>query len=403
MVIKYTTLKVLTQNLSRVNNSKTGFTLIELIVGLLIMLIVGGLAMNAFIQASQNFSDDKKTIDSSQNLSAVLEIIGNDVRQSGEQINEANFPVIKIEVVPVGDIANKPGSSKITIRRALTPSLTLCEDIAATNPIASNTLIVADNVQTNSNCKVGTLSTTSLPAASGNISRPTSLKEGRNYRCKLDNINADYTVANTDFCQLPKATVDQEKVLAAMSDQQGNIRTFRYINDNEVTANAQYTISLEPGSLSASTPVNTGTYSVGSPIYLIEERIYTLGNDGNVKLQIDGGNVETLIKGIESFNVSARVYGDKTTKAPDPIDRASAAPVVVPSILPSTRRCNAATPYYICDFNSTTVDDWKTLQGIKVELQAKYDATGRSATASTNDTDKLSAKAEFFPRNVLSK
>jgi prepilin-type N-terminal cleavage/methylation domain-containing protein len=310
MAIKYTILKVLIRNLSKATNSNKGFTLIELIVGLLIMVIVGGLAMSAFIGASNNFSDDKKNIDSSQNLSAVLEIIGNDVRQSGEQINEAIFPVIKIEVVPVGDVNNKPGSSKITIRRALTSSLTLCQNIAANNAISSNTLIVADNAQTNANCQVGTLSTTSLPPASGNISRPTSLREARNYRCKLDNINEDYTVASTDFCQLPKATVDQEKVLAAMSDQQGNIRTFRYIDDNEVSANTQYTISLEPGSLSASTPVNTGTYFIGSPIYLIEERIYTLGNDGNVKLQIDGGNVETLVKGIESFRVSARVYGE---------------------------------------------------------------------------------------------
>jgi hypothetical protein len=47
--------------------------------------------------------------------------------------------------------------------------------------------------------------------------------------------------------------------------------------------------------------------------------------------------------------------------------------------------------------------NWKTLAGIKVELQAKYDSAGGSATASATDAAKLSAKAEFFPRNVLSK
>jgi hypothetical protein len=79
-------------------------------------------------------------------------------------------------------------------------------------------------------------------------------------------------------------------------------------------------------------------------------------------------------------------------------------------------------PYYICSFNAVptgsplgtlpVVDDWKTLQGIKVELQAKYDSTGRSAEGANpnldsdvvkNEKKKLTVAAEFFPRNVLSK
>jgi prepilin-type N-terminal cleavage/methylation domain-containing protein len=401
MATRYTILKVLTLNSSRVKHFNRGFTLIELIVGLLIMSIVGGLAMNAFIGASKDFSEDKKNIDSSQNLSAILELIGNDIKQSGEQINEAKFPVIKIEVIPAGDVTNKPGSSKITIRRALTSPLTLCETIVGSAaPITAGKLTVADEANSNTNCKVGTLSTTSLPSAT--ITRPKSLKEVRDYRCKLDDLNADYSLSSTtDFCRNPKASPDQENVLAAMSDGTGNIRTFRYIDDTEETANTKYTISFA-GSLSASLP-NSGTYSLGtSPIYLIEERVYTLGIDNSVKLQIDGGTVETLVKGIETFKVSARVYGDKTTKNPDAIDPASTISGTT-NVLPLARRCDSAVPYYICNFNSTTVDDWKTLQGVKVELQAKYDATGRGATASAKDIEKLSAKAEFFPRNVLSK
>jgi prepilin-type N-terminal cleavage/methylation domain-containing protein len=403
MATKYTILKVLILNLSKSNHFKKGFTLIELIVGLLIMTIVGGLAMNAFIGASKDFSDDKKSIDSSQNLSAILELIGNDIKQSGEQINEARFPVIKIEVIPTGDVTNKPGSSKITIRRALTSPLTLCETIVGSAaPSTADKLTVADEANSNTNCKVGTPSTTSLPSAT--VTRPKPLKEIRDYRCRLDDLNADYSLSSTtDFCQSSKASPDKENVLAAMSDGTGNIRTFRYTDDTEETVNTKYTISFQSGSLSASLP-NSGTYTLGtSPIYLIEERVYTLSIDNSVKLQIDGGDVETLVKGIESFKVSARVYGDKTTRASDPIDRAATATEVAPSILSISRRCDSTIAYYICTFNSTTADDWKTLQGVKVELQAKYDSTGRGSTASATDIEKLSAKAEFFPRNVLSK
>ena len=47
--------------------------------------------MNALIDVSSGLNKDKRSIDSSQNLSAVLEIIGNDIRQSGEKINDTNF------------------------------------------------------------------------------------------------------------------------------------------------------------------------------------------------------------------------------------------------------------------------------------------------------------------------
>ena len=117
------------------------------------------------------------------------------------------------------------------------------------------------------------------------------------------------------------------------------------------------------------------------------------------------------MKKIAKFNVAARVYGDKDTKEPDTISPASTP--VQPNLLPLARRCDSTIPYYICEFNSSpTVDDWKMIQGIKVELQAKYDSTGRASESSTNpgdiaqvanDKEKLKATAEFFPRNVLSK
>jgi prepilin-type N-terminal cleavage/methylation domain-containing protein len=376
MAIKYTTLKVLTQNLSKVNNSKTGFTLIELIVGLLIMLIVGGLAMNAFIQASQNFSDDKKTIDSSQNLSAILEIIGNDIRQSGEQINNNNFPTIDISVNTVSG-STITESSTIVIRRALTQSLPLCAEILAGE--TPTELIVADDAKkaTNPNCNPLPLqSDTSLPAL------PSSLRDVRNYRCKLDDINGIYTSTSTDFCQTSKPSTDLEKVRAAIFDTGGNFRVFNYTDDEVVTASTKFKIKID--GLTAQATAS----AIGSPIYLIEERVYKLDNDGILKMSIDGGSFQPLIKGITKFKVSARLYSDTTTKA------INAAPA---------NACDDNANYACTFIASTAGYNWKTLAGVKVELQAKYDSTGRGSTASATDIEKLSAKAEFFPRNVLSK
>jgi prepilin-type N-terminal cleavage/methylation domain-containing protein len=386
MARKYTILKVLLQNSSKIQSSDKGFTLIELIFGLLIMLLVGGFAMNAFIQASSTFNKDKKNIDSSQNLSAIMELIGNDIKQSGEQIPDGKFPAVTIES---GGTGTMPGSSKVTIRRALAAPLTLCEDI---NDGSSNTQLIVtnDSLTTQPNCKTGTTVSTTSPF------RPTALKEARDYRCKLDDVNGNYTDTTVYYCDGNTT----ESVLAFMSDQNGNVRSFRYIDDSESIANVEYLITTEvplSNTTSTSTPITTASYAAGSPIYLVEERVYTLNSNGNLQLQIDRGNVETLIKKIDKFNISAKIYSDTTTRV------LSTAPV---------NACVAPNEIYSCTYSmastmigttSTSSYSWKNIAGVKVELQSKYDATGRAATASDEDTEKLKAQAEFFPRNVLSK
>jgi prepilin-type N-terminal cleavage/methylation domain-containing protein len=380
MAQKYTILKVLLQNSSKVQNSDKGFTLLELIFGLLIMVLVGSFAMNAFIEASTTFNKDKKSIDSSQNLSAIMEIIGNDIKQSGEQINDPTFPVVTIEPGGTGTV---PGSSKVTIRRALAAPLTLCEDINAGSP--NTQLIVTNDLHpTEPNCKTGTTVSTTSPF------RPTALREARNYRCKIDDVNGNYASTTTDYC----SGNTSESVWAVMSDKNGNIRSFRYIDDSESIANVEYLITTEfplSNTTSISTPIITASYVAGSPIYLIEERVYTLNSNGNLQLQIDRGNIETLIKGIDKFNVSAKLYDNTTNRT------TSTTPV-------NACASNTTSSYYSCTYSaSTPAYSWKNIAGVKVELQAKYDATGRAATASAQDTEKLQAQAEFFPRNVLSK
>jgi Tfp pilus assembly protein PilW len=446
MARKHTISKVLIQT-----SATKGFTLIELLVGLSITFLIGGFAMNAFINTSSMYSKDKRDIDSNQNLSAILEIVGIDIQQTGEQITDGNFPVVVFQPITTSNVQipgattgtyYMPGSSTITIRRALVPALTLCQAIAV--GATPTTLVVADNSSANTSCQSGTLSTNTAvanpPAAATTLtptlSRPAPLMAARNYRCRLDNINGDYSAANTDFCQSalpsspspsPSATpaASVEIVRAAISDQTGNIRTFNYTGDSDITIAAttgtppvaaipKFNIAIN--SLSTSTPADNG-YTVGNPIYLIEERTYALTSDARLLLQVDGGTPQILIKGLKKFNISARVYGDTSNKTSDPLDSTVAAPSppVAPSILPKARRCDATIPYYLCAFKTATyaTDSWKTLQGIKIEIQGQYDPTGRSVEHPTDPNldpadvkkakEKLTAVAEFFPRNILSK
>ena len=500
MVPKYTILKAIIQSFSKVPKSNKGFTLIELIVGMSIMLIVGGLAMNAFIQASTTFNKDKKSIDSSQSMSVILEMIGTDIKQSGENINDPNFPTIEFKVATSADDPTlKTGSSKIIVRRALLTPLTLCENIDVGRIFAvGDNLTVADNlpatVTSSANCDVGTsssplsvyrvpttvtvpappsttpatvttISTYYPPSSSLNpypttpspltLKLPVALRKVRDYRCNTNPNTVYDSAANAgaDFC----SSVPDAKLRIAVSNKKGQILIFNQtdevkatttISDEVVNADAtnattsakKYQITLgkltpaipyvpadadiknstniavpiTPAKAATATepatPASPNAYEIGNPIYVIEERVYTLTTDGSLQVSINGGTSETLVKKIDNFRVSARIYTNSKDRIIQPTptsDICTDSTTVNPhpfAAQPTT--ASEDIPKYICQFNyfsTTGTADWKTLAGIKVEIQTKYDGTGQNATATTADTSKLYAASEFFPRNVLSK
>jgi prepilin-type N-terminal cleavage/methylation domain-containing protein len=510
MAQKYTILKAITQSLSKLDKSNKGFTLIELIVGMSIMLIVGGLAMNALVQSSSSFNKDKQRIDSSQSMSAILEMIGNDIKQSGENISDNNFPTIEFNIADATlDPTLKPGSSKIIVRRALLSPLALC-DSAFTS--TSTVITVADNdpavtsTTNGANCDVATSSsqlsvyrvtpppvlpvtvpptvvpTTYYPPTTITnpyplttdatppllLKLPLALRKLRDYRCELDNLNPttgynDAANAGTDFCD----GVSSEKSRIAVSNSSGQFLFFNQTGEIVPTTNTADTVAatgtvstkkyqiavntnftrvdaadttVDPAiANNAKNGVSTVMYPIGSPIYVIEERIYTLSTNGNLQLSVNGAAPKTLVKKIEKFIVSAKTYSNSTDRIINPKPAGSTVNPVTTSTTaltttnpicyspvtpvaavtnPQAADATETNPQYICKFNYFTgvavadKADWKTLAGIKVEIQTKYDGTGQEAEATDPLLDsaqvkeskkKLYAASEFFPRNVLSK
>jgi prepilin-type N-terminal cleavage/methylation domain-containing protein len=478
MVPKYTILKVIIQSFSKINKASKGFTLIELIVGLSIMLIVGGLAMNALVQSSISFNKDKRSIDSGQGMSVILEMIGNDIKQSGENINDKNFPTIEFNTVDTEDTAipvnirPKAGSSKIIVRRALTEPLTLCETIAAaSDPTTRTSIIVADNtpatVTASANCDVGTSSSKLVAArpateyeltpptdpvpstslATADLILPKALRKVRDYRCELDEPNPtvaydDVLNATATFCGSPTPAL--EKIRIAVSNESGQFLIFNQTNETlgatsftNTAISKKYSITvntnspaLDTSSVASNIKNKAVAYPIKSPIYVIEERVYTLSKDGYLQLSINGDTPKTLTKKIENFIVSAKTYTNSTDRIINPTPAGSTvnpvatgftaltaanpicySPTTPPEAVTNPQATNASetNPQYICKFNyftgvaATDKADWKTLAGIKVEIQTQYDGTGQNATATDADKKKLYAVSEFFPRNVLSK
>jgi prepilin-type N-terminal cleavage/methylation domain-containing protein len=444
MAQKYTILKVIIQNFSRINKTSKGFTLVELIVGLSIMLIVGGLAMNALVQSSISFNKDKKNIDSSQSMSVILEMIGNDIKQSGENINDRNFPTVEFKIADASETTLMTGSSKIIVRRALTEPLTLCQAIPINDdPTARTSIVVADNdpltITASANCDVGTSSSKLVAArpateyaltdpvpspslATADLILPKALRKVRDYRCQLDDPNPtvaydDVTRATDTFCASPSSAL--EKLRIAVSNESGQFLIFNQTNeavDPSNTATAKkYGITvntntppLDTASVASNTKNKAVAYPIKSPIYVIEERIYTLNTQGYLQLSINGAAPQTLTKKIDNFRVSAKTYTNSTDRIVQPTPAADVCTDAAPFAAQPTTG-SADSPKYICKLNyftgvaATDKADWKTLAGIKVEIQTQYDGTGQNATATAADTNKLYAVSEFFPRNVLSK
>jgi prepilin-type N-terminal cleavage/methylation domain-containing protein len=450
MAQKYTILKVL------IHNSNKGFTLLELLVGLIIMSVVGGMAMSAFVNTSVSFQKDKKNIDSNQNLSAILDIIGTDIRQAGEGINDGNFPTIEFGLDSANTTAstaantiNPQASSKITIRKSVQPQpLTLCQSISANvSPLPTQLTIADSAVGTNPNCIFTYTAPPSpapaiLPTSGSTPSAWLTAINAREYRCQLDNLNSNYLTTATDLCASTKPTPtssDLEQLRAAVSDGNGHVRFFNYSNDNFLTFSSSYYISVGNNDAGVSTMSNDTrnkavAYPPGSPIYLIEEKVYTLDNSGNLTLSINGGSPQTLSTGIAQFNISARQYTNALDQVVNPtptIPATTAASGSTPATTtisasafvcptgtnypnqPSTTTATLANPQYVCQFNYNTqatdvAMNWKTIAGVKISLQAKYDSTGQSATmtasnSTSQELNRRSVAAEYFPRNVLSK
>jgi type II secretory pathway pseudopilin PulG len=424
---KYTILKVLIQN------STKGFTILELVFGLLILLLIGGFTMNALIESGNSFNKDRKDIQSAQNLTAVLELIGNDVKQAGERIiSDDRFPTIEIRQETSTTLAD--GSpiqrSTLIVRRGVVPSpLTLCEDISAGTAATRTTLIVRDTtlnvpVGTNPGCDYN-------PAPPTAPAPPSPLREAVNYRCELGDPNFSFNPALDSCSAIPSAPALQ-RGLIALSRQDGNICVYNYTGESLAATPTRSTLTVAATSTCAITDPITSlpiVYNTNLPIYLIEERRYTLDTSGNLQVSVNGGTPSTLISGIAKFKVSARGYkvtalgvtpaftlDDRVIEETgifDPISGGgsgisactAADEVAMPTATPS-----AADPTYACRLNfGANVANWKQIAGVRIEMQAKYDPTGRETYAdavaipNNKNIEKLKASAEYFPRNVLSK
>lgn len=264
MVKQYITLKQFTRNLD------SGFTLVELLVSMVVATIVISMAFSAVLYNRRLYVEDQARINVNQNLRAAMDFIGTDIKQAGERITDANFPVIRIT-----------GGSELVLRRRLDfPILPVCQAIAVSS---TNRVFAASSAATPPpGCNP-------LPDSNSDGYRD-NLEAWRNYRCKQDNVTG---------CQGNIL----ETVKAFIYDGNGNGEYFDYVGENGTTFELQKL---------ATNPAWQYAYTTGAGgIYLLEERKFNLLNN-ILQLSIDGKTPQKLVNQLSTFEVKAVLQSNPT-------------------------------------------------------------------------------------------
>jgi hypothetical protein len=320
--------------------SDKGFTILEMMVGIAMTLTVSALALAALSNAESGFSRDKNKIEGGQKLSSVLDIIGRDIVQAGEQINEARFPVIQV-------IPDSSRGSRLIVYRGEEEALSTCNAIAAGTPTTTLSVASTDAAirLTNPSCNVTTASYT------------TEVQAWITKRTAADN-----------------PTPNQLQFI--LHNGQGNIQ--HGIWTGQSNSNAFQTVDLTTEEF---TPSGTVTFPVRSTAYLVEKREYLICGD-ELKVRVNGdlasenncnlaGSVaspfQTIATKINRMNVTLTTA---TTASPTPADS-----------------LNTSFP--------TTTLNWRNLRGVSISITAANPDTGGGG-------QDILASGRFYPRNILS-
>jgi hypothetical protein len=338
--------------------SGKGFTLLEMMVGISMTLTVSALALAALTNAQQGFSKDKNSIEGGQKLSSVLDIIGRDVVQAGEQVNEYKFPVV--QVVP-----DTGKGSRLIVYRALEEVLPLCSEVAASaTSVDKVTVSLKDGL---SSCKGETGSTYSANVKSWSDRRVSSLNPNR--------VTAGAPATG--------------KLTGVIHDGQGKVQLFTHLGEEQSDSYKTQRLTT--------TAFNNGTtvFPIGSTVYTVEKREYLIcGTELKVRVNnkhegtcVDTGALasslaspfQTIATNIKKMDISvgirdAQVATPTNSNPPDIVSELSE---------------NASFP--------DATHFWHDLQGVTIKITADNPDFG-TGSSKTN----IEASGRFYPRNILS-
>jgi type IV pilus assembly protein PilW len=330
-----------------------------------------GFAAQLIVDQRKQFVLDRARSQASQTLRAAMDLVGNDIRQAGENVNDDNLPVVSV----ADNTAPNQGQVLVVQRKELIRKLYLCENIQA----GSNKLFVDTET---SGC---------------NSSVADDFPDWRNVRCHQDIDNDDpcsrnAPLGNASACE-EKGGTDKECAWAYIYDP-GNKRGDFFLTDYEdfvvtsVGTKAFLTRVDGTGWTNPSNYASPNNYASGirPAIYLLEEHEYRLVSDNETARSDDYAleltinrqdNKQRLVNNLSNFRVEVQ--------------------------LPTGP---AGTSFNFVNGIPTYVTNWRPIQQIKITLNAvNYPETPSNQALPSGikvPNANLTLESQFFPRNSLS-
>ncbi len=324
--------------------SAEGFTILEMMVGMAMTLTVSAIALAALSNAEKGFAKDKNKIEGGQKLSSVLDIVGRDIVQAGEEINDPSFPVIQV---------NQDGTrgARIILYRGLEEALSLCSAAPSTDALTSGNTTASLSL-TSTNNGVQLENSSCIP------------ETGTTYRSNVQAWINRRTANGTNLAgQLP----------FFLHDGLGNIRLVNLVGESNATS--FQTI----GGLTISPFTPNINFPNRSTLNLVEKREYLIcGTELKVRIN-------------NSTEGSCSVAGALADSAAFPFKTVATNITRMDISLPTT-----ATPNPAINLAFPTGGlRWRDLRGVTVKITATNpDVNSLQAT--------IDASGRFYPRNIQS-
>jgi Tfp pilus assembly protein PilW len=349
-------------------NPNQGVTLTELIVSTVVASIVITVTLGGSMFNRELYAQDEVRTRVNQTLRSSMDLVGADIQQMGEQIrrDDPYFPVVELTRNPANpNVNDNTWTSTLIMRRNLLPYLPVCQDLG--NSTTSTPMNGITSIQV----------FTRAPADPDAIRPPGD--------CAT-------LVNELDTSSAPAVDATIERWETARQNNGGTLRAFLY----DGQGGGQFvTVTALPGrnptnatarALTIQSTNGVQFYANGSAkLYFLEERRYEVANN-NLQLTIDDGNPQTIVSGIQRFQV--RIDTDPLV-ATDPLvnhfafcERTAA------------QRCFDPAAAVDAQF-----DAWSVINRLQVTLVAENVAGGQVRTKSEEASRILSE--DFFPRNAM--
>ena len=341
-----------------------GFTLIELVVSSLIASVVLLASLGLINQQREAVLRDQVQTEVSQNLRAAIDLIGADIKQAGARLDtKPELPGVSLIQGTAGD-----PDTLILQRRLLALDLSVCEDVGGND---STITVAIDAVNNADDCAFGDIGpdTDGDPSTANPDGLTDNLNAFQDFRCAEDGVDGCARTTNI------VGSCDDECVWAYIYDpvsDEGEFFQYSFEDENPGTPDTNRIYRGNSGAWQY-------TYEAANQprIYLLEEREYSLDNDGILVLRINrqsDASLLSLVNRLEDFQVEiehpALSTGDEFN----------------PSLAPQV----TAPP---------TWDNWQDIEHIQVDFITENPA---ESDLFEIDEEERRLSSKFFPRNVLS-